>query len=179
MPFRLFDWLTKRDSRTPWIKESDFVKKLDAGSENTENPREMILTQNTTDMQDSTEPNQGRELIDEFLRRDFEPDGYQDALVDSDASYADANKKILHYKLELIINRALTYYTDKIKDYDFHIKTRKENGMLDTAEEVESEKGKTLEEINKIEAILNDAKENRGIGYMSILSRSEERRVGK
>jgi len=76
----------------------------------------------------------------------------------------------LKYKLEIICQNVLTFYQDKIKDFEVHIKTRADNGMLDTVLEIEAEKAKILEEIDNINNILKEAKENRGIGHIIILS---------
>lgn len=113
---------------------------------------------------------QGREAVDDFLKQDFEPDGYQDALVNPDRSYCDSNKQILRYKLELVVNEALTFYTEKLRACDFLIQTRADSGMLDTVKEVQSEKDNVIEEVEKIRLILSEAKQNMGVGHLIVLS---------
>ncbi len=166
----LFDWLTRRKSRTQWIAEEEFIETGDEGSLIPENNNNMDLISSVNEMQHQDMVIQGRKEIDDFLNKDFESEGYSDALVNSDSSYSANNKEILKHQLELKVERVLTVYENKIRDYDFHIKTRQQNGMLDTVDEIDAEKKKIEEEISKIKTLMAETKENKGKGYIIILS---------
>lgn len=111
-----------------------------------------------------------RRELDEFLNFDFGPIGYQDALTSADSSYCDSRKAILKYQLEIIGERVLTNFESKINSFNFHGATRKNIGMLDTVEEIESESKKYKDEIIKIKTILEESKDNKGKGQIIVLS---------
>jgi len=165
----LFDYFFRRRPKTPYINKEDFIEEVNDNNYNNVNENLMDL-KTSNDNQEQNGSLQGRQLIDNFLFKDYDRQGYQDALINPDSSNAESSKEILKSQLEIIIDKALSYYNDKIKDFDFHIKTRNENGMLDTVAEIESEKLKALEEVNKIEIILSEAKENKGKGHIIVLS---------
>lgn len=167
----LFGWFTRRKRKTPWVEEEDFIETLDENSANNENNiNNMDIISPAAEIQHPDLVIQGRKDVDDFLNTNFEPQGYTDALINPDSSNATTNKEILKYQLELKIERVLTIYESKIKDYDFHIKTRSQNGMMDTVDEVQAEKEKILEEIKKIKTLQDDARENKGKGHVIILS---------
>lgn len=163
----LFDWFTMKNSKTPFINKNDFVEDLDEGS-NKENHADLFTHVN--EIQEQNKIISVRKELDDFLSFDFGSQGYENALINPDSSNADSHKEILKYQLEIIIDRVLTKLQNEISNFDFHIKTRTKNGMLDTVDEINSEKEKYAQEIKKIEEILNEARNNTGKGHVIILS---------
>ena len=133
----LFDWLGKK-RKTPWIDEDEFIEKAEGTPiSSPTNNSTMDITNNIIELQHTDIVLRPRKEIDDFLATDYEPRGYRDALINPDISNCEDNKSILKYQLELKIERVLSVYENKIRDYDFHIKTRIQNGLKDTAEEID------------------------------------------
>ncbi len=166
----LFSWLVRKNRKTPFIERDIFIDESDQSSNTTTNLPHMNLTTPVTELSHQDMVLQVRQELDDFLATDQEPRGYQDALINPDSSNATENKEILKKQLDLKIERVLTLYNNKILDYDFHIKTRTENGMMDTVEEIKAEKEKIQEEIKKIRQLQEDARVNKGNGHLVILS---------
>lgn len=170
---------------TPHIPREIFVQDIDDDEEEQDiegtepvsgvpptgdNGKETTELKTIQTMENNYAPLQGKEEIENFFSKDFGPDGYKDALVTPDTSYLEMKKQMLKIELEVIIERALKYYNDKLSEFDFHIKTRTQSGLMDTVDEVESEKRKVLDEIENIKAILADAQDNKGKGQIVVLS---------
>ncbi len=169
--------------RTPHIPREIFMQDVDDDENEQEDEGEDASNKTTATTETPNEPNtiqkpmennptplQGKEEIEDFFNKDFGPEGYKDSLINPDSSNMESNKQIKKLQLEIIIERALKYYNDKLKEFDFHIKTRTQSGLLDTVEEVEAEKKKILEEIENINTILTEARENRGKGQIVVLT---------
>jgi len=163
----LFDWFTIRNSKTPYINQEVFTEQIvdDLGKE--ENP---ALYSPVSEIREQNKIIAIRKELDDFLSNDFGSQGYENALINPDSSNADSHKEILKYQLEIIIDRVLTKLQNEISNFEFHIKTRTKNGMLDTVEEINSEMEKYAQEIKKIEVILTEARQNTGKGHIIVLS---------
>lgn len=60
------------------------------------------------------------DAIYEFILRDLEVDGYNDALVNSDISYCQQAENILRNKLDLLFDRVTLIYKEKMRKIELH-----------------------------------------------------------
>lgn len=112
----------------------------------------------------------GISVLFNFIEKNYESKGYDDALINPDNIHLEQNVEALKNDLERTIRKIKTFYEDFIREINFHIETRSRSGMVDTVEELTVKKDTAEEHINQILVIENDAKENKGIGYGIILS---------
>lgn len=55
------------------------------------------------------------DVIFNFIHKNFEEEGFQDALVNSDIAYRDAKEKIIRNDLEMLLNRIILKYKSDIR----------------------------------------------------------------
>lgn len=97
-----------------------------------------------------------------FMDRNHEVKGYDDALINPDASNLNQNLEALKSELIRTLKRVKTFYEDFIQETDFHIQSRSRSGMVDMVEELEMKKNIALGHIEKVKAIEADTEENTG-----------------
>ena len=61
------------------------------------------------------------DIIFNFIHKNFEEEGFQDALVNSDIAYREAKEKIIRYDLEMLFKRITLRYKNDIRDIDVEI----------------------------------------------------------
>ena len=61
------------------------------------------------------------DVIFNFIHKDFEEEGFQDALVNSDITYRDAKEKIIRNDLEMLFKRIVLRYKNDIREIDVNI----------------------------------------------------------
>lgn len=61
------------------------------------------------------------DIIFNFIHKNFEEDGFQDALVNQDITYRDAKEKIIRNDLEMLFKRIILRYKSNIRDIDVNI----------------------------------------------------------
>ena len=61
------------------------------------------------------------DIIFNFIHKNFEEDGFQDALVNSDITYRDAKEKIIRNDLEMLFKRIILRYKNDIREIDVNI----------------------------------------------------------
>ena len=110
------------------------------------------------------------ELLYRFLDQNYEGKGYDDALVNPDASHLEQNTQCLKNELERTINKVKTFYEDFIRDVNFHIESRSRSGMVDIVEELRTKKDIAESHIAKILTIEADSRNDRGDGQGIIMS---------
>jgi hypothetical protein len=102
-----------------------------------------------------------------FMDRNHEVKGYDDALVNPDASHLTQNLEALKNELIRTLNKVKTYYEDFIHETDFHIQSRARSGMVDMVEELEMKKNIAMGHIQKVKTIesgtLNEEGDCKGI----------------
>lgn len=97
-----------------------------------------------------------------FITRDYEEQGFQDALVNADLSYRTAKEQLLRNSLKSLFNQVKMRYTDDIRKIKVQIRTAEEQ-MISSAVEMLKAQIETYEshmsEIKKMEDNLekNDA----------------------
>lgn len=139
-------------------------------------PEDVFIEPENTQESKKTEPvesslikNTINELFD-FLERNHESKGYDDALINPDSSHLEQNIRTLENELSRVIRRVKTYYQDFIREIDFHISTRSRSGMVDTVEELLMKKTIAEDHIKKVMEIEEDAKKKEGDSQGIIMS---------
>lgn len=158
---------------------SFFNKKGNLNTTNTqlpEIPENVFLEnekQNTNSVTDNVgSPNNlnGINLLFQFLERNHESKGYDDALINPDHTHLNENIKALKNDLERTIRKVKTFYEDFIKEIDFHIDSRSRTGMIDTVGELTVKKEIAETHIQQVLEIENEAKNDTGVGQGIVLS---------
>jgi hypothetical protein len=129
----LFNFFRKnkaKESALPEIKKEDFVDNSNPSDKNV-----ITITYGTGKPID---------LIYAYLEGDYESKGYSDALCNPDNSYKEMNKTLIKSELEVKLKRVILIYGDKLREMDFHIKSRSEAGLIDIVTDLKSRKD-TLE----------------------------------
>jgi len=88
-----------------------------------------------------------------FASIDFEDRGYHDALTNPESSYKNENVELLLMDLSILIQRAKNYYNHSLQVIDFHINSRKDAGLIDIVNELETRKKKLNENISEVNNI--------------------------
>lgn len=126
---------------------------------------------NINDERNSTVPNEnGINLLFQFLEKNHEGKGYDDALVNPDNTHLEQNIEALKNDLERTIRKLKIFYEDFIREINFHIGSRSRSGMVDTVEELTVKKETAENHIKQIIEIESDAKNNKGVGQGVIIS---------
>ncbi len=112
------------------------------------------------------------DIIYGFLKEDYENKAYYDALTNPDKSYKETNLAIIRSSLEIKFKQVLLKYEDMLRRIEFHVKSRKEAGLIDLVEQLSAEKRiyeKHVEEITKMKQDLD-----KGELYMTGIFKSYE-----
>lgn len=112
----------------------------------------------------------GIHILYEFLDKNHESKGYNDALVNPDITHLDQNVTALKNDLERSIRKVKTFYEDFIRQINFHIASRSRSGMVDTVEELTVKKETAESHIRQVIEIEDQAKQNQGVGYGIVIS---------
>jgi hypothetical protein len=122
------------------------------------------------------EPNEKNELqydlqyLYTFLERDYQQEGYNDALSNPDMSSMEEKIKLIRRQLDITIAKVNTAYSSALRNINFHIDSRRRNGMVDIVDELISKKTTIEEEISKVSEIEQGAKSESGISETLIMS---------
>ncbi|SHL14212.1 hypothetical protein SAMN05444266_102187 [Chitinophaga jiangningensis] len=138
----------------PVISESTFIEKEpDSKQENQASPL-----------------NEGIQLLYEFLDKNYEIKGYDDALVNPDNTHLEQNVIALKNDLERSIRKVKTFYEDFIREINFHIASRSRSGMIDIVEELTVKKETAESHISQVIEIEEQSRRNEGVGHGIIIS---------
>lgn len=122
------------------------------------------------------EPNEKNELqydlqyLYTFLEKDYQQEGYNDALSNPDMSSMEEKIKLIRRQLDITIAKVNTAYSSALRNINFHIDSRSRNGMVDIVDELISKKTTIEEEISKVSEIEQGAKSESGISETLIMS---------
>ena len=94
------------------------------------------------------------DVIYAFVNHDYEQDGYQDALVNSDAEYCTAKESIILNKLQQLFRRVLLRYRGEIRDIDVQIANAKSLFALTSASMLVARKETCEEHISEINQMI-------------------------
>jgi hypothetical protein len=110
------------------------------------------------------------ELLFDFLDKNHEAKGYDDALINPDVSHLEQNVLALKNQLERTIRRVKTFYEDFIKEIDFHINSRARSGMVDIVDELKMKRDIAESHIQKVLDIESESSNNIGDSQGMIIS---------
>jgi hypothetical protein len=112
----------------------------------------------------------GINALFQFLERNHEAKGYDDALINPDTTHLNQNIEALKNDLSRTIRKVKTFYEDFIREINFHISSRSRSGMVDTVEELMVKKETAEDHIKQVKEIEEQAKNNEGLGQGIIIS---------
>ena len=103
------------------------------------------------------------DVIFNFIHKNFEEDGFQDALVNQDITYRDAKEKIIRNDLEMLFKRIILRYKNDIRVVDVKIDNARKALALAAASNLEALRetyDEHLAEIGEMQSLLeaNDPK---------------------
>jgi hypothetical protein len=103
------------------------------------------------------------DVIFNFIHKDFEVYGFQDALVNTDITYRDAKERIIRNDLEMLFRRIILRYKNDIREIDIAIDNARKAYALGAADKLQARRDtyeEHLAEINKMQHLLdaNDPK---------------------
>jgi diadenosine tetraphosphate (Ap4A) HIT family hydrolase len=101
-------------------------------------------------------------LLYAFLDRNHEAKGYDDALLNPDASHLSQNLDALKNELVRTLNKVKTFYEDFIQETDYHIVSRGRSGMVDIVEELEMKKKIAAGHMVKVKEIEENTEKETG-----------------
>ncbi|QEH41806.1 hypothetical protein [Chitinophaga sp. XS-30] len=145
------------ENAIPDIPEETFIEKEKPEKEQTE---EKAVTASIG----------GIHLLYDFLDKNYESKGYNDALINPDTTHLEQNVIALKNDLERSIRKVKTFYEDFIKQINFHITSRSRSGMVDTVEELTVKKEIAENHIKQVKEIEEQSKLNEGVGHGIIIS---------
>ena len=99
------------------------------------------------------------DVLFNFIHKNFEEDGFQDALVNSDIAYRDAKEKIIRNDLEMLFKRIILRYKKDIREIDSNISNARKAYALAAADRLQAQREtfeEHLSEINEMQTQLND-----------------------
>jgi hypothetical protein len=91
------------------------------------------------------------DVIFNFIHKNFEEEGFQDALVNSDITYRDTKVKIIRYNLEMLFTRITLRYKSDIRMVDSKMDNAREAFALGAVAKLDSLKHTYEEHLTEIE----------------------------
>lgn len=85
------------------------------------------------------------DIIFNFIHKNFEEEGFQDALVNCDIVYRDAKERIIRNDLEMLFKRITLRYKNDIREIDVNIDNAKKAYALTAASKLQARR-ETFEE---------------------------------
>lgn len=183
----LFNWFNKRsgtyeaDQPVPasGIEEVDKFTKREAEEhteETVEIPENVFIEFEKPKQPTRMEPAEEKEELHDlnalykFLEYSYEKKGYEDALMNPDSNSMEEQVKLIRNEFNIMVSKVKTHYSTYTRTIDFHIETRKRNGMVETVDELETHKKNILEEIGIVNSIYEEDKTDTGLSQNRILS---------
>ena len=99
------------------------------------------------------------DIIFNFIHKNFEEDGFQDALINCELTYRDAKEKIIRNDLEMLFKRITLRYKKDIRDVDVQIDIARKAYALTTVNKLMAQREtyeEHLSEINEMQTLLNN-----------------------
>lgn len=91
------------------------------------------------------------DVIYNYIHKDFEDDGYQDALVNQDIAYRDTRISIIRNDLEMLFNRITLCYKKSIREIQVRIDNSRKAFALNAAANLEAQLATFEEHLAEIE----------------------------
>ena len=97
------------------------------------------------------------DVIFNFIHKNFEEDGFQDALINCDITYRDTKEKIIRNDLEMLFKRIILRYKNDIREVDVNINNAQKAYALTAASRLQARREtfeEHLAEINEMQEML-------------------------
>ena len=91
------------------------------------------------------------DVIFNFIHKNFEEEGFQDALVNCDITYRDAKEKIIRNDLEMLFKRIILKYKNDIRMLNVKIENAKKALALAAASDMEALRATYEEHLTEIQ----------------------------
>lgn len=91
------------------------------------------------------------DVIFNYIHRDFEEEGFQDAIVNSDIAYREIKENIIRNDLEMLFKRIALRYKSDIREINFKIDNARKAYALAAASQLDSLKQTYEEHLAEIE----------------------------
>lgn len=113
------------------------------------------------------------DVVYNFISKDFETIGYEDAMCNDDPSYKSSKILIIKNDLMRLFEQVSLKYKQDITELDVRIELMEQEGLINKAKSLSSKKNIFIEHINKI----NDMREalEKDEDYMTCMIKSYER----
>lgn len=167
----LFNFFNRRNGQTVDINSVDDIQTQPLP----EVPETVFIEKEKPDVHQSNDKHSsstesGINVLFQFLERNYESKGYDDALINPDNTHLEQNIEAIKNDLERIIRKVKTFYEDFIREINFHIASRSRSGMIDTVEELTMKKETAEQHIKQVLEIEEEAKNNKGVGQGIVIS---------
>ena len=99
------------------------------------------------------------DIIFNFIHKDFEEDGFQDALVNCDITYRDTKEKIIRNDLEMLFKRIILRYKSDMREVDVNINNARNACAIGAASRLQARRDtieEHLSEINEMQSLLDN-----------------------
>ncbi len=90
------------------------------------------------------------DVIFNFIHKNFEEDGFQDALVNPDIAYREAKEKIICNDLEMLFKRIILRYKNDIREIDVNIDIAKKAYALSASGRLQARRDTYVEHLDEI-----------------------------
>jgi hypothetical protein len=137
---------------------------------------EPIFIEKDSHKEERTEDKNGSSLdvginaLFQFLEKNYQSQGYDDALVNPDTTHLQQNIDALKNDFGRTIVKVKTFYQDFIREANFHIVSRSRSGLIETVEELTVKKETAEQHIRQVLEIEELAKNNDGPGQSIVIS---------
>ena len=91
------------------------------------------------------------DVIFHYIHKNYEEEGYQDAIVDQDVSYRDARIQIIRYDLEMLFKRIKLRYSDDIRTIKMKIDNYRKAYAFTAVSQLEASLATYEEHLGEIE----------------------------
>jgi hypothetical protein len=159
----------KPKEQLPEIPEDLFVEYAPPSNSN-QNKAKNLIKLPRMEPQENSEIQYNLQYLYDFLERDYQQEGYNDALSNPDMSNMEEKVKLIRRQLIITIAKVNAAYNTALRNINFHIESRSRNGMVDIVDELVSRRTNLLEEIGKVAEIEEGAKMESGISETPVLS---------
>ncbi len=93
------------------------------------------------------------DIIYSYIERDYEQQGYSDALCNADTSFRDSKKEIIRNGLKRLFEQVALRYKSDLRDIEVNISTFEQQGMIATAASLKARRETYTEHLQKLEVM--------------------------
>jgi hypothetical protein len=98
----------------------------------------------------------------DYLRSDYQNQGYSDCLTNSEPSYREENINVLLLDLGLLIDQTIQKYREELREIEFHTQARGEEGLLNLVAQLGIRKETINDYLEKLETFAEEAENRTG-----------------